>query len=56
MCLVYCERLCGGEHGEDSKEEAGTCGESFRSEKLTGPKTGTDRWDPNPHGDLVLPS
>ncbi len=39
--LVYCERLCGGEHGEDSEEEAGACGQSFRSEKATGPKTGS---------------
>jgi len=43
FCLVYCERLCGGEHGEDSEEEAGACGESFRRETHTEPKTGTDR-------------
>lgn len=37
LCLVYCERLRGGEHGEDSEEEAGACGESFRREKHTEP-------------------
>lgn len=52
--LVYCERFCGREHGEDSEEEAGACGESFRSEKANGPKTGTDGGDPSPHGDLDL--
>lgn len=41
--LVYCERFCGREHGEDSEEEAGARGQSFWSKKATGPKTGSDR-------------
>lgn len=52
--FVYCERFCGREHLEDSKEEAGTRGQSFQSEIATWPKTGSDRGDPNPHGDLDI--
>lgn len=43
LLLVYCKRFSGGEHGEDSEEEAGACGEGFWNKKPTGQKTVPNR-------------